>query len=382
MIAFFSNFLNHHQVLIADELYKYSNKKFIFVTTSPLPKAFQSNGYIDFDSRPYILATYKGEKEKEEAKLLAKEADVVFFGANSFMYEICRMNCSTPGLTFEVSERWLKKGWINLLSPRLLKNILYYHIHRWKNKPLYKLCSSAFAAADQYKLHTFKNRCYKWGYFTKVEKIDIETIINQRENGQIKLMWCARFINWKHPELPVKLAKKLKDDGCKFHLDMFGQGPKLDKIKKLCKNLNVEEFVSFKGTLPNDDILAEMRQHDIFLFTSDQNEGWGAVLNEAMSNGCTVVVSDKIGAAPFLIKDGENGIIFKSENLESLYTKTKFLIQNEEKKKQIAINAYNDMVNIWSPEVAAKNLLSLISKLQIGEDTSIQVGPCSKAYPI
>lgn len=45
-----------------------------------------------------------------------------------------------------------------------------------------------------------------------------------------------------------------------------------------------------------------MRESHIFIFTSDRGEGWGVVLSEAMANGCTVVASNKIGAAPFLVK--------------------------------------------------------------------------------
>ena len=71
-----------------------------------------------------------------------------------------------------------------------------------------------------------------------------------------------------------------------------------------------------------------MRNHDIFIFTSDRQEGWGAVLNEAMDSGSTVVASDAIGSSPFLIKDGQNGFLFKSENHKSLYQKVAYLIDN------------------------------------------------------
>ena len=54
--------------------------------------------------------------------------------------------------------------------------------------------------------------------------------------------------------------------------------------------------------MPNAKILQEMRKHEIFLFTSDRNEGWGAVSNESMSNGCMLVGSDGIGSIPFLVK--------------------------------------------------------------------------------
>jgi glycosyltransferase involved in cell wall biosynthesis len=62
-----------------------------------------------------------------------------------------------------------------------------------------------------------------------------------------------------------------------------------------------------------------MEAADIFLFTSDFNEGWGAVLNESMNSACAVVASHAIGSVPFLLKDGENGFI---QTLLEMYAET------------------------------------------------------------
>ena len=311
---------------------------------------------------------------------LVRNADVAIFGGGkSLSYQTERMK--EEKLSFEVSERWLKRGWANILSKNLIRNMWYYHT-RFYNKPLYKLCSSAYAAGDQYLLHSFKDKCYKWGYFTKVDEWDIEEHFRQQKDEVVRIMWCARYLGWKHPELPVRLAQRLKAKGQSFIIDMYGSGTELESTKILCSQLGVEDVVNFVGNKPNDEILQDMRLHDIFLFTSDKQEGWGAVLNEAMSNGCAVVAADEIGSVPFLINDGKNGAIFKSKNLDSLYEKVIYLIENPEIRKNLAIQAYHDMVNIWSPKVAARNLLQLIHDLQNGRDTSISEGPCSKAFPI
>ena len=43
------------------------------------------------------------------------------------------------------------------------------------------------------------------------------------------------------------------------------------------------------GALKPADVRKEMERADIFLFTSDYKEGWGAVLNEAMNARCAIV---------------------------------------------------------------------------------------------
>ena len=72
-----------------------------------------------------------------------------------------------------------------------------------------------------------------------------------------------------------------------------------------------------------------MRKHEIFLFTSDRNEGWGAVSNESMSNGCILVGSDGIGSIPFLVEDGVSGITFKRANTDSGFIGEKLQIDEK-----------------------------------------------------
>lgn len=380
-IAYFGNTLNPHQAYVADALFELTGGNYIYVETVPPVQDNKSGGKLQMQ-RQYILRAYESADAQKEALQISRDADVALFGAYSLEYEVERMR-TTGRLAFEVSERWLKRGWMNLLSPRLLKNMWYYHT-LFHNKPLYKLCSSAYGAEDQYRLHSFKGRCYKWGYFTKV---DSDFVVEAREqdastSGIISLMWCARFLKLKHPELPVQLASRLKEKGYQFTIDMFGDGEEFDRTKSIIKELGVEDCVKLSGNLPNEEILNEMRNHSIFLFTSDRNEGWGAVLNEAMSNGCAVVASDSIGSVPFLVEDKTNGLIFKSENIDSLSEKVMYLMDHPNERNQMAISAYNTMRDVWSPARAAQNLLQLIEDLKAGNDSSIPEGPCSKAQPI
>lgn len=379
-VAIYTGMMSLHQTYVADELYSICGNDFRFFEMRKNADAEKAS-FVDFANRPYLIKVWESNKGKEEAMRWAISADVARFSNDDIVLPYLKARLNKNLLSFETGERWLKKGIVNILSPRLLKNVTRYHF-LFRNKPFYKLCASAYAANDQYKLGTFKNRCYKWGYFTKFdnefdpnEKEDIET-------NTVSLMWCARFLKWKHPELVVKLARRLKDNDNNVHIDMYGTGAELNRNKRLCHELGVQDMVSFRGNVPNEEILNEMRHHDIFLFTSDRNEGWGAVLNEAMSNGCTVIASNAIGAVPFLLKDGVNGMVFQSESLDSLYDKVIYLIEHPLERNGMAINAYLTIKNVWSPKQAALNFLQLSRDLLNGHDCSIVEGPCSKALPI
>lgn len=63
--------------------------------------------------------------------------------------------------------------------------------------------------------------------------------------------------------------------------------------------MNLNDYVTFTGPVQSDKVRGFMERAGIFLFTSDRQEGWGAVLNESMNSGCAVVASHAIGSVPF-----------------------------------------------------------------------------------
>jgi len=62
------------------------------------------------------------------------------------------------------------------------------------------------------------------------------------------------------------------------------------------------------------------RLGDVFVLPSKgPGETWGLAINEAMACGRPVIVSDKCGAAADMIKDNENGFVFKAGDENDLY---------------------------------------------------------------
>jgi glycosyltransferase involved in cell wall biosynthesis len=379
-LSFFTNLLHHHQTPVADEFYRVLGDSFHFIVTEPLPETFVKGGYDPNITRPYVIKAYENDAAQKEADSLLIESDVVIFsyGNKELLLERKKQN----KITFHYSERWLKNHCLRHFMPHILAHI-YRHYFQFRNKRTYMLCASAFTAQDVRKFFCFPRRCFKWGYFTRVDSIEPEKIVNvneaARDDHPSHIMWCARFLRLKHPELPIMLAKRLKDKGYRFKLDMFGEGEQLAPSMQLAADLNVEDVVSFRGVSPNEEILRQMRQHEIFLFTSDRNEGWGAVANEAMSNGCAIVGSNAIGSIPYLVQDGINGLVFESENLDSLEEKVIFLLDNPYKCSHIREEALRTMQEVWSPTNAAKRFLTLVDYIQKNrlQEYSISEGPAS-----
>lgn len=377
-LVFYCNYLNHHQVLVADELYKQLGGDYAFVATLPRNEK-ELKGGADYSSRPYCILAGESHEAHERAMELARTAEVCVFGACSQEYAVERARQKVCGLSFEMGERWLKRGWLNVLSPTLRQWWMNYRRYYHK-KPFYKLCSSAFVANDDNRLGAYRGRHFKWGYFTGVDCVFYVDASSDVSTTEITpLMWCSRFLLWKHPELAVMLARRLKDEGYRFVLDFYGSGEVEQKTRDMVEGLRLQDVVRFHGAIPNEQVLMEMRRHKIFLFTSDRFEGWGAVANEAMSQGCALLGSDAIGSVPYLIEHHRNGMIFKSGDVDSLTRSVKELLDNSSLLDSIRHDAVKSMQTMWSPKVAARNLLQLIDDLQNGRGCSIEKGPCSKA---
>lgn len=400
IVVFFWNYLNHHQVFIAEAMYDLLGDNFRFVATLHRDEK-ELKGGRDYSNRPYCILAGESEEAHRQAVMYAESADVCVFGACSQEYAVIRAKKNPKGLSFECGERWLKRGLLNVFSP-VLRQWWMNYMHYYRKADFYKLCSSAFAAHDDELLGCYKGRHFKWGYFTDVPS-DVssffdkrsgradnkfhdsgkcnETLNNKPETTErpVRLMWCARFIDWKHPEMLIRFATKLKDAGYDFHLDMYGDGSLRPTMEELSRELNIAEYITFHGNIPNSEIHQAMREHDILLFTSDRQEGWGAVANESMANGCVLVASDAIGSTPYLVKHKETGMIFRSCDLDSLYEQVKYLLDNPEARKQISKAGRESMVKFWSPANAAKSLLQLIEDIKAGRETSIAEGPCSRA---
>ena len=368
-IIYLSNFFNHHQKSLADELYKATNHDYWFVETMAMPESYKKTGYTQYQE-PYLLR-YSTENE-DYIKKIVLDADAVICGEAPV--KLIKERVKKRLLTFRDDERRYK-NWT-----KYLKWPIYTYQSLSFNKG-YLLSASAYGSRD-YVLSGMKpERCFKWGYFTELRRYDdVDSIIRKKNKGtKISILWACRFIGWKHPEMAIEVARKLKTDGVDFEIIMAGRGEKESYVRSLVSKYKLDDVVKLIGPQKQECLRDLMEDSHIFLATSDQNEGWGATLNESMNSACAVVANRAIGAAPFLIKPGENGLHFKNGDIQDLYNQVKYLIDNPDIMRMIQRNAYFTMLNTWNANVASRNFLNLVNSLLKGETLSITDGPCSRA---
>ena len=383
-IAFISNFLCHHQLPFCMEMQKALGEgNFFYVATTPTAEEQLRLGYPEMnDVYPFVLKMYENEHQRIVAQTFIDDADVVIRGGSA-RWQLTKTRLKKGKLTFAYYERPYKKGFPWKRLPRILLSD-FLSIHRFSN--YYLLCASAYTSYDFSLTRCFINKGYKWGYFPEIRKYDdVDAAIREKKDNlglkhsDVSILWVARLIGLKHPEAAIHVAARLRDEGDSFRMNIIGIGPLQKEIEMMIEQQNLSNCVTMLGAMSPDEVRDYMEASDIFLFTSDKNEGWGAVLNESMNSACAVVASHVVGAVPFLIKDKINGLIFKDQDWNDLYEKVLWLIQNPNERKMLGMNAYTTMTETWCAEVAVKNLLALIDSLRRGENTPIKDGPCSKA---
>lgn len=373
MIVFVSNFFNHHQYQVSKELYRITYGKYRFIELQKIPNEFIKAGYPDYSFEPFLIKAWQSKKQLLETITLINNADVVIYGGYA-CHKFVKKRILNNKLTLEYGERIFKRGILNIFSTKFLKSLYFYYITRKKTN-FYKLCAGAFVKNDMDKLGLFKNRCLRYGYFPV-----IKNTINDKSKKfleeKVRIISVARLINWKRIDLGIKMAKKLKEKGYDFTYKIYGSGKLKNKLEKLILKYELSNYVKLAGNLPYEEIQQKMAEADIFVFTSNQREGWGAVLNEAMYNKCAIVAADKIGAVPFLINN-KNGLTFKCGNVRDLTNKVEFLIQNPYVAEQFIENAYQYINEFWNPNAVASSLYNTLQELLYEKKISTIEGPCS-----
>lgn len=385
-LVYISNFLNHHIEYLCQEFYALLGKDFAFIETKA--NSQDSNmfrmGYAyylanDNTTYPWIRKSYYSSDTFEECTRLAFDSDVVIIGSAEDKWIIPRLKSGK--LTFHAHERWYRN------RPPVWKYPKAYiggwiHHRRWKS--LYMLCASAFTAWDAWSIGCYKNKTYKWGYFPKMNTYSLERIKESKRNNVPQLLWSGRIVDWKHLEDAIIACDYLNQDGFTFMLTIIGDGPEMDHVRQMVLEKKLQDKICFCGSVKPDQVRQYMEKSNIYLFTSNRKEGWGVVLNEAMNSGCSVVASHEAGSVPYLLKDNVNGLIYESGNIQQLYEKVKYLIQNPEIQMEFGIKAYETIVNEWSPEIAAKRFLELSKQLieNKANPSAFVSGPCSIAQII
>lgn len=136
---------------------------------------------------------------------------------------------------------------------------------------------------------------------------------------------------YKH-DIIIKAFAILKQKNIPFQLTIVGGGSLLNTLKKLTKDLNLEQEILFTEVIPNSTLPKLLQNANIYI-SMPVTEGVSASLFEAMASGCYPVVTDIPGNQSW-INQKENGILVESENIHALASEIEWAFLNKETRNK------------------------------------------------
>jgi len=141
---------------------------------------------------------------------------------------------------------------------------------------------------------------------------------------------------------------------------MAGEGYLMDELKKIAKEMKLEERIYFPGLVEKDDIKNYMDAADVFVYAS-KSETQGTIITEAMYMGLPIVAIKSLGIGD-LIEDGKNGLL-ADEDENNFSEKTEEILADEKLRRKIGENAGMTAREKFISPVCAKKMLEVYESL-------------------
>jgi glycosyltransferase involved in cell wall biosynthesis len=139
-------------------------------------------------------------------------------------------------------------------------------------------------------------------------------------------------------------------------LDMVGSGLLDEKLGQRTRELGIDSVVRFLGTRTPEEI-GRLLMSSAAMILPSYREPWGLVVNEALSFGCPVVVSNICGCLPELVHDGVTGYSFPAGDVDAL-AKAMIGAAQLSKDRSAVARRCMDLIEQYTPERAASEILS------------------------
>jgi glycosyltransferase involved in cell wall biosynthesis len=129
-------------------------------------------------------------------------------------------------------------------------------------------------------------------------------------------------------------------------LTVAGYGPQRDELERLAGELDLRQ-VEFVGRVPSDRMFELLDAADIYLNAPDVDNMPNSVL-EAYAAGLPVVTTDA-GGIPYIVRDGETGLMVHCNDADALAAAALRLLDDERLATEIARNAHAECARYsWS----------------------------------
>lgn len=325
-----------------------------FPSISTVPSCLTENGFevdeLDFSQRSSVAVFSQIKYLKRHSIKVLYLTD---FPTANFRYVLYRMvgvkriiiHDHTPGVR---------------TPPGKIKRLLKSLINRL---PLYS-SSACFAVSPYVEERLHKVNCVpKSKIFCVTNGID--PLINYRalekQQHLVEIVTVARASYYKGIDFALRtLAKLINEEGIyNFRYTLYGDGPDLAAFRKLSETLQLQEIVTFAGSVSN---IPERLQNCDIAFHPSKGEAMSLAILEYMRAGLTVVASDNPSVSSALVHD-EYALIYREEDTSSAAQTLKLAIQYPEVRERIGLAAREKVENEFSSVAMFKRFRAALEEV-------------------
>ena len=203
-----------------------------------------------------------------------------------------------------------------------------------------------------------------WGYFVRSSEFGVksselnEESTNQTHNSQLtthnslRVLWVGRFLDWKRVDTIIRAVGELSCSRLTTNnyrltttLDIYGTGPEEERLKNLSAKYG--DVINFHPPVPIAEVRRLMREHDVYVLSSNAYEGWGAVVSEALEEGMRVLGTYEAGSSATILPKER---LFHSGDYKALAA-----LLEKESRGDLPPCSIGD----WTAKFAAERLLEL-----------------------
>ena len=337
--CFYTNSVSPHQLPLARELIARLGKddyRYVFTTT--MTEGRKRCGWSNIEE-PWIVQSKYGDGVVDE---MLETCDVLMSGIR--VLDLFEKRAVKGLKTLYVGERWFKPisigvgqrcrcsvpGWLRMLVPsyrRMAKRFV-----RWINSDPNARCLTIghWAKKDMVQIGVFEEKLVPWGYFVapsaqQSNNRTIEQPVTPKQcecgSNNLKVLWVGRMLHWKRIDTIIRavceVEKRNWDVQQTIQLTLVGDGPEKPRLQRLASHAlrrvgystvslkPRSASVIFHHSQPIEQIREIMRSHDVYVLASNEQEGWGAALNEALEEGMHVIGTYEAGASATILGPGE-----------------------------------------------------------------------------
>ncbi len=180
--------------------------------------------------------------------------------------------------------------------------------------------------------------------FFKKEKRDTKLLEKFNVSGQITIISLRNFEPVYDIKTIIYAAKTVLNEISSVRFILVGKGSLENELKRLVKDLGIDNFVKFTGFIDNQLLPSLIGSSDIYVSTSLSDAGIAASTAEAMSCEVPVVISDSAENDKW-INNENNGFLFETQNHEQLAKILINLIKNQSLREKIGKEGRRSIVD-------------------------------------